>query len=70
LTRRGGTIVAVEHNLDFLASCDWLIELGPDGGAGGGRIVAAGTPASLEREEGSATGSYLRKRTSWAESSG
>jgi len=70
LTRRGGTIVAVEHNLDFLASCDWLIELGPDGGAGGGRIVAVGTPASLEREEGSGTGAYLRKRTSWAESSG
>jgi excinuclease ABC subunit A len=66
LTRRGGTIVAVEHNLDFLASCDWLIELGPDGGAGGGRIVAAGTPAALERDEASATGSYLRKRNAWA----
>jgi excinuclease ABC subunit A len=66
LTRRGGTIVAVEHNLDFLASCDWLVELGPDGGAGGGRIVSTGIPAALERDEGSATGLYLRKRTSWA----
>ena len=66
LTRRGGTIVAVEHNLDFLASCDWLIELGPEGGAGGGRIVAAGTPAAIERDDQSATGLYLRKRTSWA----
>ena len=66
LTRRGGTVIAVEHNLDFLASCDWLVELGPDGGTGGGRIVAEGTPAELERAGTSPTGGYLKKRTSWA----
>ena len=66
LTRRGGTVIAVEHNLDFLASCDWLVELGPDGGAAGGRLVAAGTPAEVAREKNSATGDYLRKRTTWA----
>jgi excinuclease ABC subunit A len=66
LTRRGGTVIAVEHNLDFLASCDWLVELGPDGGAGGGKIVASGTPSHVERDANSATGAYLRKRTTWA----
>ncbi len=66
LTRRGGTVVAVEHNLDFLAACDWLVELGPEGGEGGGRIVTAGTPGSLETDPASPTGAYLRKRTSWA----
>ncbi|HSQ61069.1 MAG TPA: excinuclease ABC subunit UvrA, partial [Acidobacteriota bacterium] len=63
LTRRGGTVIAVEHNLDFLATCDWLVELGPDGGDAGGRIVASGIPAALERAGGSPTGAYLRKRT-------
>ncbi|HEU4725597.1 MAG TPA: excinuclease ABC subunit UvrA, partial [Candidatus Eisenbacteria bacterium] len=66
LTRRGGTVIAVEHNLDFLAACDWLLELGPDGGAAGGRIVATGAPAEFERNAASPTGVYLKKRTSWA----
>jgi len=66
LTRRGATVISVEHNLDFLSACDYLVELGPDGGAGGGRIVASGIPADVERDANSATGAYLRKRTSWA----
>jgi excinuclease ABC subunit A len=70
LTRRGGTVVTVEHNLDFLATCDWLVELGPEGGDAGGKVVASGPPSSLERAEGSSTGGYLKKRTSWAKSSG
>jgi excinuclease ABC subunit A len=61
LTRRGATIIAVEHNLDFLSACDYLTELGPDGGDAGGRLVAEGTPAELSRVEGSPTASYLRR---------
>jgi excinuclease ABC subunit A len=61
LTRRGGTVIAVEHNLDFLAACDWLIELGPGAGEEGGRIVAEGPPPALSREADSATAPYLRK---------
>ena len=61
LTRRGGTVVAVEHNLDFLAACDWLTELGPGAGDEGGRIVAEGPPPALAREAASATGPYLKK---------
>ena len=66
LTRRGGTVIAVEHNLDFLAACDHLIELGPEGGEAGGRIIVEGTPASVARREDSATGSYLRKMAACA----
>ena len=61
LTRRGGSVVAVEHNLDFLAACDWLVELGPGAGEEGGRIVAQGPPAELARDDRSATAAYLRK---------
>jgi excinuclease ABC subunit A len=66
LTRRGATIIAVEHNLDFLNACDFLLELGPDGGDGGGYVVASGTPAELARDSGSPTGSYLRKMAACA----
>jgi excinuclease ABC subunit A len=61
LTRRGGTVIAVEHNLDFLAACDYLIELGPEGGDAGGFLVAEGTPAELARAGASPTGDYLKK---------
>jgi excinuclease ABC subunit A len=61
LTRRGATVIAVEHNLDFLSACDYLVELGPEGGDAGGRLVAEGTPAELSRVEGSPTASYLRR---------
>ena len=61
LTRRGGTVVAVEHNLDFLRACDYLVELGPEGGPDGGYLVAEGTPTELARTAASPTGGYLRK---------
>ncbi|MGE5177712.1 MAG: excinuclease ABC subunit UvrA [Bacteroidota bacterium] len=61
LVRRGGTVITVEHNLDFLAACDWLVELGPGAGEEGGRITAEGPPAAFTRDERSATGAYLRK---------
>ncbi len=59
LVEQGNTIVVIEHNLDVIKSADYVIDLGPEGGAGGGRIVAAGTPEEVARTEGSATGKFL-----------
>ena len=61
LRRRGSTVVLVEHNLDLLAACDYLIELGPEGGDAGGYLTAEGTPEDLARNESSLTGRYLRR---------
>ena len=55
----GNTIVVIEHNLDVIASADWVLDLGPEGGSGGGRIVAAGAPAALVDNAESLTGRYL-----------
>jgi excinuclease ABC subunit A len=55
----GNTVVVIEHNLDVIKTADWLIDLGPEGGAGGGRIVAAGTPESVATSAGSHTGRFL-----------
>jgi len=51
----------IEHNLDVIKTADWLIDLGPDGGAGGGRIVAQGTPEEVAANDDSITGRYLRE---------
>jgi excinuclease ABC subunit A len=59
LVDQGNTIVVIEHNLDVIKSADYVIDLGPEGGAGGGRIVAQGTPEEVARHEGSATGRFL-----------
>jgi excinuclease ABC subunit A len=59
LVEQGNTIVVIEHNLDVIKSADYVIDLGPEGGAGGGRIVAAGTPEEVARTEESATGKFL-----------
>jgi excinuclease ABC subunit A len=56
----GNTIVVIEHNLDIIKCADHVIDLGPEGGPGGGRIVAAGTPEEIAAEEASFTGRYLR----------
>ena len=61
LITRGHTIVIIEHNLDVIKSADWLIDLGPEGGVGGGEIVAVGTPEEVARCEKSYTGQYLKK---------
>ena len=66
LKRRGSTVVLVEHNLDLLAACDYLIELGPEGGEAGGYLVAEGSPDEIARNEGSLTGRYLRKTAACA----
>jgi len=59
LVDQGNTIVVIEHNLDVIKSADYVIDLGPEGGVGGGRIVAAGTPEEVARSAQSATGNFL-----------
>jgi len=61
LVDRGNTVVVIEHNLDVIKCADWVIDLGPEGGERGGRMVAEGTPEQVARRAGSATGPYLRK---------
>jgi excinuclease ABC subunit A len=55
----GNTVVVIEHNLDVIKTADWVIDLGPEGGDGGGRIVTQGTPEAIAREQASYTGRYL-----------
>jgi excinuclease ABC subunit A len=57
----GNTVVVIEHNLDVIKTADWVIDLGPDGGDGGGRIVAEGTPEAVAGSKGSYTGQYLKQ---------
>ncbi len=57
----GNTIVVIEHNLDVIKTADWLIDMGPEGGSGGGTVVGVGTPEDLAALEASHTGRYLRK---------
>jgi excinuclease ABC subunit A len=61
LLRAGGSILVIEHNLDVIRSADWVIDLGPEGGGGGGHIVAEGTPEQIAEAPESYTGEYLRK---------
>jgi excinuclease ABC subunit A len=61
LVDRGNTVLVIEHNLDVLKSVDHVIDLGPDGGTGGGHIIATGTPEEVAKVEGSHTGYYLKK---------
>ncbi|HET7369816.1 MAG TPA: excinuclease ABC subunit UvrA [Gammaproteobacteria bacterium] len=60
LREGGNTIVVIEHNLDVIKTADWLIDLGPEGGEGGGRVVATGTPEDVAANQRSYTGQYLR----------
>ena len=60
LRDRGNTVVVIEHNLDVIKTADWVIDLGPEGGDGGGQIVASGTPEDVAASEASFTGEYLR----------
>jgi excinuclease ABC subunit A len=60
LVDQGNTVVVIEHNLDVIKTADWLIDLGPEGGSGGGEIVAAGTPEDVAEVEASWTGRYLK----------
>jgi excinuclease ABC subunit A len=60
LRDRGNTIVVIEHNLDVIKTADWVIDLGPEGGDGGGEVIAAGTPEDVSRNSRSFTGEYLK----------
>ena len=62
LVDAGNTVVLVEHNLDAIATADWVIDLGPGGGDAGGRVVATGTPADIAQADGSVTAPYLARR--------
>jgi len=59
LIEAGGTVLIIEHNLDVIKSADWVIDLGPEGGSGGGHVVAAGTPDQIAANEQSLTGKFL-----------
>ena len=55
------SVVVVEHNLDVVKAADWVIDLGPEGGVAGGRLIAEGTPETVAQLDGSWTGQYLKK---------
>jgi len=59
LVDKGNTVIVIEHNLDVIKSADWLIDLGPEGGSGGGTVVAEGTPEEVAATKGSHTGEFL-----------
>ncbi|MBX2881496.1 MAG: excinuclease ABC subunit UvrA [Granulosicoccus sp.] len=61
LRDQGNTIIVIEHNLDVIKTADWLIDLGPEGGGGGGELVAAGTPETVIKAKNSYTGRYLKR---------
>jgi len=61
LVGQGNTVLLIEHNLDIIKSCDYLIDLGPEGGDKGGQLIAEGTPEELSKKAASATGHYLKR---------
>jgi len=61
LVEQGNSVVVIEHNLDIIKTADWVIDMGPEGGDGGGMIVAEGTPELVSIKKGSSTGEYLRR---------
>ena len=61
LVDAGNTVIVIEHNLDIIKTADYIIDLGPEGGDAGGRVVAAGTPEQIAMCEHSYTGQYLKK---------
>lgn len=62
LVDRGNTVIVIEHNLDVIKSADYIIDLGPEGGDRGGKVVATGSPEEVSKKAGSFTGEYLRKK--------
>ena len=60
LVDQGNTVLVIEHNLDVIKTADWIIDLGPEGGNGGGAVVAEGSPEDVARVEASHTGRFLR----------
>ena len=64
LRDHGNTVVVIEHNLDVIKTADWIVDLGPEGGSGGGQIIATGTPEDVAKVTGSHTGRFLNKSLS------
>ena len=60
LSEEGNSVVVIEHNLDVIKTANWLIDLGPEGGAGGGEIIAEGSPEAVAANKASHTGHYLK----------
>ena len=60
LVDAGNSMTIIEHNLDVIKSADWVIDMGPEGGAGGGQIVSTGTPEDIAKSANSWTGKYLK----------
>jgi excinuclease ABC subunit A len=61
LKKAGNTVIVIEHNLDVIKTADWIIDLGPEGGHGGDRIVAQGSPEKIAAQSASYTGQYLKE---------
>jgi len=61
LRDHGNTIVVIEHNLDVIKTGDWIVDLGPEGGDEGGKIIAEGTPEQVAKKRGTHTGKFLKK---------
>jgi excinuclease ABC subunit A len=61
LVETGNTVIVIEHNLDVIKTADWVIDLGPEGGGGGGTVVAVGSPEHIATVEESYTGQFLKK---------
>jgi excinuclease ABC subunit A len=61
LVDKGNTVIVIEHNLDVIKSADWVIDLGPEGGAGGGEVLVVGSPEDVARSRKSHTGIFLRE---------
>jgi excinuclease ABC subunit A len=60
LVDQGNTVLVIEHNLDVIKTADWILDLGPEGGSGGGTVVAQGSPEDVAGAPGSHTGRFLR----------
>ena len=63
--KNGNSIIIIEHNLDVIKTADWVIDLGPEGGVGGGKILATGTPEQIADNRASYTGKYLKRMLSY-----
>jgi len=61
LVDQGNTVLTIEHNLDVIKTADWVVDMGPEGGAGGGTVVGCGTPETIAATAGSFTGKYLAR---------
>ena len=62
LKNRGNTLIVIEHNLEVIKTADWIIDMGPEGGSGGGKIISEGTPEDVAKNKNSYTGVFLNKK--------